>query len=57
MEKRVLNTVRESQTEKEKVIPRYERPRIITYTQEDILEQIGPAQACSPNVTTGTGSF
>ena len=57
MEKRILNTVRESQTEKEKIIPKYERPRIITYTQDDILEQIGPAQACSPNVSTGTGSF
>lgn len=57
MEKRVLNTVRESQTEKEKIIPKYESPRIITYTNDDILEQIGPAQACSPNVSTGTGSF
>ena len=26
----------------------YVRPRIITYTSEQIMEQIGPAQACSP---------
>lgn len=34
--------------EKKKYL-RYESPKITTYTQEDILEQIGPAQACSPN--------
>jgi len=33
--------------EPEKEIPRYEPPRIITYTSEQILEQIGPAMACS----------
>jgi hypothetical protein len=33
--------------ESEKEIPRYEPPRIITYTSEQILEQIGPAMACS----------
>ena len=30
-------------------IPEYEPPRIVTYTEEEILEQIGPAQACSPS--------
>ena len=35
--------------ESEKEIPRYEPPRIITYTSEQILEQIGPAMACSPS--------
>ena len=29
--------------------PVYEPPRIITYTSEEILEQIGPAMACSPS--------
>jgi|GEM_PF-5930337 len=29
--------------------PNYEPPRIITYTSEQILEQIGPAMACSPS--------
>jgi len=27
----------------------YETPKIITYSQEDILEEMGPAQACSPS--------
>jgi len=27
----------------------YEPPRITTYTSEEILEKIGPAQACSPS--------
>jgi len=26
----------------------YTPPKIITYTSEEILEQIGPAHACSP---------
>jgi hypothetical protein len=28
--------------------PLYVSPKVITYTSEEILEQIGPAQACSP---------
>lgn len=31
-----------------KELPRYVPPKIVTYTNEEILEQIGPAQACSP---------
>ncbi|MDA3898429.1 MAG: hypothetical protein PF482_20010 [Desulfobacteraceae bacterium] len=31
-----------------KPIP-YEPPKIQTYTSEEILEAIGPAQACSPS--------
>jgi len=27
----------------------YESPRIITYSKEDILEEMGPAQACAPS--------
>jgi hypothetical protein len=27
----------------------YEPPKIQTYTSEEILEAIGPAQACSPS--------
>jgi len=27
----------------------YETPKIITYSKEDILEEIGPAQACAPS--------
>ena len=29
-------------------VPEYIPPKIKTYTSEEILEQIGPAQACSP---------
>jgi len=29
--------------------PKYEPPRIVTYTSEELLEQIGPAMACSPS--------
>jgi hypothetical protein len=28
----------------------YVPPRIVRYSREDILEKIGPAQACSPTV-------
>lgn len=27
----------------------YETPKIITYSEDDILEELGPAQACSPS--------
>jgi hypothetical protein len=27
----------------------YETPEIITYTNDDILNELGPAQACSPS--------
>ena len=27
----------------------YETPKIITYSKEDILEEMGPAQACAPS--------
>jgi hypothetical protein len=57
MEKKKMNTVRGAETAKTKVAPVYEPPKITTYTEEQILEQIGPAQACSPNVTPGTGAF
>jgi len=30
-------------------VPAYLPPRIITYTSEELLEQIGPAMACSPS--------
>jgi len=41
---------REERTKKElKQTPDYVPPKIITYTSEQILEEIGPAQACSPS--------
>ena len=27
---------------------KYESPRILTYSSDDILKELGPAQACSP---------
>jgi len=33
-------------------LPAYEPPKIVTYTSEQILEQIGPAMACSPTPCT-----
>ncbi|MCP4104510.1 MAG: hypothetical protein GY749_03080 [Desulfobacteraceae bacterium] len=47
MEERNAVTIRNS--EETKILPKYEPPRIITYTEEEILEQVGPAQACSPS--------
>jgi hypothetical protein len=36
-------------TEKSTPKPIYEPAKIITYTSEQILEEIGPAQTCSPD--------
>jgi hypothetical protein len=41
---------------RDKTLPEYETPKIITYTSDDILKEIGPAQACSPS-PTGMGGF
>ena len=36
--------------EKERnTVPAYIPPKIITYTSDEILEEIGPAMACSPS--------
>jgi hypothetical protein len=35
---------------KEKIL-KYETPTIITYSNDDILDEIGPAQACAPSPT------
>ena len=29
----------------DKKLPKYEAPKVITYTEEEILEELGPAQA------------
>jgi hypothetical protein len=34
---------------REKIVLIYETPKIITYSGEDILEEMGPAQACAPS--------
>ena len=33
----------------EQRITMYEPPTMITYSKEDILEEMGPAQACAPS--------
>jgi hypothetical protein len=35
---------------KEERIPVYQTPAIITYAKEEIFEELGPAQACSPSL-------
>ncbi|MBF0451441.1 MAG: hypothetical protein HQK75_12120 [Candidatus Magnetomorum sp.] len=44
MEKKEIISDKKQQNDK----LRYEPPKIITYSEKEILEQIGPAQACSP---------
>jgi len=40
--------VRKVEKEKEaKSLPRYEAPKVVTYHEDDILEELGPAQACT----------
>ena len=40
---------REQKEKKAKKIPKYEPPVVVTYHEDDILEELGPAQACSPD--------
>lgn len=32
----------------EKNLPEYESPKVITYSGDELLARLGPAQACSP---------
>ncbi|MBC2717231.1 MAG: hypothetical protein HF978_18145 [Desulfobacteraceae bacterium] len=48
MEKKETNVNNEMEESKKRPVPIYEPPKIITYTSEEILEEIGPAHACSP---------
>jgi len=34
--------------EREKKKARFEPPKVITYSGDDILEELGPAHACNP---------
>ena len=43
-DKQLLGIEQKKENEK----PAYVPPQIITYTSEELLEQIGPAMACSP---------
>jgi len=46
-----MKTIEDNAIEKnnESVKTSYVPPKIITYTSEELLEQIGPAMACSPS--------
>ena len=47
MKKEITNNPR-TNTEKENKLQKYISPKIISYTEAEIIEQIGPAHACSP---------
>jgi hypothetical protein len=38
-----------SEKPREKQLPKYEPPKVITYRGKEIMERLGPAQACSFN--------
>ena len=40
--------------EKVETLPAYEKPRIVTYTEEDVLEELGPAQTMTSGVSGQT---
>jgi len=44
VEKKTDQINNKKQDKKQKYIP----PKIVTYSEKEILEHIGPAQACSP---------
>jgi hypothetical protein len=48
LENKVNQQTKKDQPKKQEYTP----PKIVTYTEEEILEQIGPAQACSPQPCT-----
>jgi hypothetical protein len=50
-----MNEDTDMQEEGRDDLPAYVPPRIITYTSEELLEQIGPAMACSPSPCPVTG--
>jgi len=37
--------------EKVETLPAYEPPKIVTYTEEDVLEELGPAQTSLSGAT------
>jgi hypothetical protein len=39
-----------AEKEQEKVEkPQYEPPKVVTYSGDDLLEEMGPAQSCTPS--------
>ena len=43
------NDKKDIETTEREESPAYRSPKIITYTRDEILDEIGPAQACSPS--------
>ena len=41
------DTIKRLQKEK-KERPIYEKPKVITYSGDELLKELGPAQACTP---------
>lgn len=39
----------EKKEDKKVDVIEYEVPEVVTYSEDDILEELGPAQACSPS--------
>ena len=40
---------KESFTKESKAtVPEYEPPKVVTYSGDDLLSELGPAQACNP---------
>ncbi len=33
---------------KEAELPKYETPKVVTFSEDELLSKLGPAQACSP---------
>ena len=50
MENKTLYQIKESRQLGEAPLPEYVSPTIVTYTSEQIMEQVGPAQACTSGV-------
>ena len=48
MERNTPNKSKEAAASRPHSLPQYVPPVIITYSSDEILEQIGPAYACSP---------
>jgi hypothetical protein len=53
MKEKERNAIEKNEID-EKRAPAYEPPEIITYSSEQIVEKIGPAQTCTPSVTCAT---
>jgi hypothetical protein len=50
--KNIVEEIKTMEQAEEKERPKYVPPKIVTYTSEEIIEQMGPAMACSPSPCT-----